>query len=142
MKSLLNREQLRETLRAEGINPHAYDLHGSHAGEQYVMDNRPGAWVVFYSERGSESALREFVNENEACEYLLKLLRSDPTTHFHLVVGPLPAGEADTAFLEWKNATGLTHIDPTDIKVDNPILNAGSVRRYWVRGTLLPPSHR
>ena len=36
-------------------------------------------WSVYYSERGLESGLKLFASEEEACEYLLKLLRDDPT---------------------------------------------------------------
>ena len=138
MRYLTNRQELTEILRREGINPDAYALDGGHDGERYVIDVRPGGWAVYYSERGLESGRRDFETEDEACRYLLALLRDDPTTHFHLVVGPLPPDEADAAFREWLNSAGLTGIDDSDWKMDNPTLTAGIVRRYWVRGTLLP----
>jgi hypothetical protein len=79
--------------------------------------------------------------EDEACTHLLKLLRGDPTTHFHLVVGPLPAREADDAFGRWREAHGSDNeLEASDVRVDNPIFTPeqGRVRRYWVRGTKLP----
>jgi len=137
MRYLTNRQEVGEVLRREGINPGAYALDGGHPSERYVIDIRPGGWAVYYSERGLESGRREFDREDEACRYLLDQLRKDPTTHFHLVVGPLPAEEADEAFDAWKNSAGLTSIDATDVRVDNPVFADGPVRRYWVRGTLL-----
>jgi len=134
----VNRQELGETLHREGINSNTYALDGGHPSEKYVIDVRPGGWAVYYSERGLESGLQEFDTEDAACRYLLEQLRNDPTTHFHLVVGPLPAAEADSAFEAWKNRTGLVDIAQSDVKVDNPIFANGVVRRYWVRGTLLP----
>jgi hypothetical protein len=138
MRYLTNRQELGDILHREGINPNTYALDGGHPSERYVLDIRPGGWAVYYSERGLESGRREFDSEDEACNYLLDKLRSDPTTHFHLVVGPLPEEEADRAFDAWKIAAGLTGIDATDVKVDNPVFAEGQVRRYWVRGTVLP----
>ncbi|MFN0027373.1 MAG: hypothetical protein ACKV2O_09380 [Acidimicrobiales bacterium] len=138
MRALTNRQELGEILRREGINPNAYALEGGHPSERYVIDLRPAGWVVYYSERGLETGRREFDTEAEACRYLLDLLRNDPTTHFHLVVGPLPADDADLAFASWQHDAGLMDINAADVRVDNPVLADGPVRRYWVRGTVLP----
>ena len=135
---MFDRKELDDVLRREGIDPNAYALDGGHPSERYVIDGRPGGWAVYYSERGLESGRQDFATEDEACRYLLDLLRNDLTTHFHLVVGPLPAADADAAFELWKKAYGLTNIDASDVQADNPVFNAGPVRRYWVRGTLLP----
>lgn len=137
---VVNRQQLREILSREGINPNTFALYGGHPSEQYVIDIGPGGWVVYYSERGLESGRHEFETEDEACNHLLELLRCDPTTHFHLVVGPLPPDEAAAAFERWKEAAGLSNVTAADFKVDNPVLTTGLARRYWVRGTLLPPA--
>lgn len=140
MRYLMDRCELRKVLDREGINPSAYCLDGGHGSEQYVIDIRVDGWVVYYSERGLESALCEFATEDEACRYLLEQLRRDSTTHFHLVVGPLGADDADAAFAAWLEAAGLTDIEATDVQVDNPVLAEGAARRYWVRGTRLPPT--
>lgn len=71
----MNRQELGETLHREGINPNAYALFGGHPSEQYVIDVRPGGWVVYYSERGLESDLQEFDTEDAACRFLLERLR-------------------------------------------------------------------
>lgn len=120
-------------------HPNTYALDGGHPSEQYVMDVRPGGWVVYYPEGGLESGLQEFDTEDAACDFLLDQLRNDPTTHFHLVVGPLPAADADKTFEAWKSRTGLVDIAQSDVRVDEPIFANGPLRRYWVRGTLLPP---
>ena len=103
-----------------------------------MLDAGPGGWAVYYSERGHETGRREFATEAEACRHLLALLRAAPTTHFHLVVGPLPAADADAAFDAWKADHDLDDLDPGDIRVDDPVLRQGRMRRYWVRGTQLP----
>jgi hypothetical protein len=138
---VVNRDQLRELLDREGVNPAAYSLEGGHPPETYVLDSRPGRWAVYYSERGLEQGFREFVTEHEACESLLDELRHDETTHFHLVVGPLPPSEADAEFDRWRDEhqLGEESLSPEDVRIDNPVLRPGeSVRRYWVRGTKLP----
>ncbi len=42
-----------------------------------------------------------------------------------MVVGPLPAAEADAAFELWKKASGLVDIDAADIRIDNPVVGDG-----------------
>ncbi len=76
----MNRQELAEVLRAERIQKDAYDLEGGHLPETYTLGGANGAWFVYYSERGSESGRKDFSIESEACEYFLKLIRSDPTT--------------------------------------------------------------
>lgn len=137
MRSLVDRRELTEILHREGINADCFALDGGHPSERYVLDIRPGGWVTYYSERGQESGLRTFDTEDEACHHLLEQLRSDPTTHFRLVVGPLPPDEADAAFAAWKRRSGFDDLRPDDVRVDNPVLSAGRSRRYWVRGALL-----
>jgi hypothetical protein len=136
----LERNELRSILRAEGINPGTYSLDGGHPSEQYVLAISPGGWAVYYSERGNEPGRREFDTEDEACRYLLETLRADPTTHFQLVIGPLPAHEADAAFDQWLRDTGVSALASEDVKIDSSVLSQGKVRRYWVRGTKLPTS--
>jgi hypothetical protein len=76
----MNRDQLRRTLREEGIRDDAYDLTGGHYSETYTLSEANGRWFVYYSERGLESNKKEFSSETAACEYLLEQLRMDPTT--------------------------------------------------------------
>ena len=78
----MNKAQLVEALRNEGIRDDAYDLTGGHQSETYTLGEADGDWFVYYSERGTESGKREFASESEACEYILELLRKDPTTRY------------------------------------------------------------
>lgn len=72
----MNRSELGEILRAEGIRSDAYDLNGGRdKTEAYVLREEPFGWTVFYSERGLESGPQTFDSEAEACEYLLARLR-------------------------------------------------------------------
>ncbi len=75
----MNRSQLKEALRREHIRDDAYDLAGGHLPETYTVGERNGCWVVYYSERGLETAKTEFATEPEAYQHLLNILREDPT---------------------------------------------------------------
>ena len=76
----MTRDELAGILAAERIRPDAYALGDVGRDECYVLDDAGGTWEVFYSERGQKGSLRSFRREEDACRYLLDLLRSDPTT--------------------------------------------------------------
>jgi hypothetical protein len=76
----MNVQELHAALRKENIRDDAYDLRGGHLSETYTLGESYGTWFVYYSERGLETARKEFATETEACEYFLKLLRKDRTT--------------------------------------------------------------
>jgi hypothetical protein len=76
----MNRETLQKILDREGISRRAYYLDGGHPGQHYVLARNGLGWAVYYNERDEENERREFVTEDAACEYLLGLLRRDPTT--------------------------------------------------------------
>ena len=76
----MNRDMLKALLHREGVDPSAYSLEGGMPFEAYVLEQRPTAWVVFYSERGIRTGEVEFATEDEACSYLLDLVLRDPTT--------------------------------------------------------------
>lgn len=67
---LMTRAQLSELLYALGVPADVYRLDGSHFELAHVLDHRAG-WVVFLSERGTESDLIEFASEDDACVHLL-----------------------------------------------------------------------
>jgi hypothetical protein len=75
----MTRDRLKQALDDQAIDPRAYTLFGGHPSEVYVLDRRT-AWVVYYSERGLESGLRSFPNEDLACRHLLDLLMCDSGT--------------------------------------------------------------
>jgi hypothetical protein len=76
----MTRDRLKQVLNDEAVDPRAYELFGGHPSESFVLDDRGAGWVVYYSERGLESGLRSFPNEDLACRHLLELLLRDPTT--------------------------------------------------------------
>ena len=75
----MNKEGLLQALRKERIRDDAFDLHGGHLTETYTLSESCGQWFVYYSEKGLESGKKEFATESQACEYLLRLLKNDPT---------------------------------------------------------------
>ena len=76
----MDKETLLQALRKEGIREDAFDLDGRHLSETYTLSESYGRWFVYYSERGVESGRKEFATQSQACEYLLNLLKNDPTT--------------------------------------------------------------
>jgi len=79
----MNITDLPNALAANGIRSEVVCFNGVRtAAEQYCIEKRGSVWVVYYFERGDETGLKQFGNEEEACSYLINLLKRDPTTHF------------------------------------------------------------
>jgi hypothetical protein len=76
----MNKDELKRILLDEHVRTDAYDLDGGRGSEQYTLRESSGQWSVFYSERGLQTGLRQFYTENDACEYMLELLRNDAST--------------------------------------------------------------
>ncbi|MCL2810842.1 MAG: hypothetical protein FWD25_03020 [Clostridia bacterium] len=56
----------------------AYCLQGGLPNESYCISQHNGKWEVYYSERGRKTALKVFINEEEACTYfLMRICRQD-----------------------------------------------------------------
>lgn len=108
----LTRESLARRLDADGVSRRAYDLYGSNAGEQYVLDHQGSRWSVFYSERGLQREKRDFDTEAGACADLRDRVLRDPTTRNtrryepllqQFVSGAMPAEEfCDTFLAMWR----------------------------------------
>ena len=75
----MDRIQLQRELEDSGVRPDAYSIDGP-SEEAYCLSRSGQNWVVFYYERGIETGKKTFSSENEACEYLLRIVRKDPTT--------------------------------------------------------------
>lgn len=73
----MNRTELREMLTADGIRPDAYSLDGGLYEDRLCIEENYGTWEVYYVERGKRWNQRRFDTEDDACRYLLKLLRED-----------------------------------------------------------------
>lgn len=76
----MNRVQLREFLDSENVRRDAYSLDESWCSECYRLEQVGSAWAVYYAERGLRSGERRFESEDDACDYLLNRLLSDPST--------------------------------------------------------------
>jgi hypothetical protein len=76
----MTRYRLKQILERDSIDPAAYELTGGHPSEVYVLEDRKSHWAVYYSERGLETGLRCFPDEDGACRHLRELLLGDPTT--------------------------------------------------------------
>ncbi len=135
-----SRTALADHLDELGVREGTYHLYGAHLGDAIVMDHRPDGWVVFYSERGEESALRLHTTEADACADLLDRLIRDEHVFFDLVAGPAPASEADAAFDSWLSARAANRatLVASDWKFDDVPWVAGPLwRRYFVRITTI-----
>ena len=74
----MTRTEFLELVSKEAIRPDSFSFEGG--DERYVLAHKGSGWKVFYIERGLERGARIFASEPDALEYLLKLLRDDPTT--------------------------------------------------------------
>ena len=70
----LSREETAALLQSRGTPRDAFHLYGAHVDDAVVLDHRADGWVVFYSERGSESRLRRHATEDAACRDVLARL--------------------------------------------------------------------
>ena len=75
---MLSREDLPALITAAGKDSGIVSLYGAHDNDTFVIDNRPAAWVVFYSERGGEFDLRRHASEEAACLDVLARLDIHP----------------------------------------------------------------
>ena len=74
----MNRTELRNELIRMDIREDAYEIdQPANESECYVL--KPSSWEVFYAERGAKMGLRIFQSEQEACEYLLLRVATDPS---------------------------------------------------------------
>jgi hypothetical protein len=76
----MDRHELTTALEKIHVDPSAYSLDGGLPVEKYCLEDRPGEWAVYCSERGLRSGERVFASEDAAMRYLFELLRDDPTT--------------------------------------------------------------
>ena len=134
------RSALADHLNALGVSDNSYHLYGTHLNDAIVMDHRPEGWVVFYSERGGESALSLHTTEADACADLFARTTRYDHVFFTLVAGPAPTSEADTAFDSWLAERGASRASllADDWRFDDVPWVAGPLwRRNFVRTTVI-----
>jgi hypothetical protein len=67
-------------LAKSGVRTDAVSYNGIRtAPEQYCIEQAGEVWRVYYFERGKKTNIVEFSDVEGACDYLLKLLKADPT---------------------------------------------------------------
>jgi len=77
----VNIRKLRDALTALGVRHGAVSIDGLDiTDEQYRLEKEKGFWTVYYSERGGMVGTRKFLDEEDSCNHLLDLVKSDPTT--------------------------------------------------------------
>jgi len=74
----MDRVQLRRELESSGVRQDSYSI-DCPSNEAYCLEQAGGQWVVYYYERGVESGKKTFSSEGDACDYLLGILKDDPT---------------------------------------------------------------
>ncbi len=70
-------KSLEDELASRGVRADSYCLNGGFPSEQYCIDRDGRQWLVYYSERGLRTGLREFAKESDACKHLLSILLTD-----------------------------------------------------------------
>ena len=73
----MNREELASILEEKKISRRVYSLQGGLADDTTCLSMQDGQWCVYYTVRGKRYDVRIFESENDACLYLLSLLRED-----------------------------------------------------------------
>lgn len=73
----MTRSEFLELIRDERIKPGSLSFGGE--DECYALSVEGSVWRTFYRERGTERDVHMFVSESDALQYLLELLRNDPT---------------------------------------------------------------
>lgn len=72
-------DELRLILENEKFFNGSYSFFSDGLGNCLVLTKEGYTWIVYYAERGERTGVRLFDNEDEACQYFLKEMLSDPT---------------------------------------------------------------
>jgi len=80
-RNVMKIKELEKKLKHEGIRADVYSLYGADYDERLVLSQiGNGKWQVYYSERGLKTGLKEYQNEDDACDAFLAILLNDPLT--------------------------------------------------------------
>jgi hypothetical protein len=71
--------ELSKLFSESGVPADMYSLDGGLPAESYCINKDAGRWEVYYSEHGRKSGLKRFSSENEACEYLSRIVMAEFT---------------------------------------------------------------
>lgn len=73
-------EYTRVTKKIEELNipSHYYSINDSISADTYILNKVYNYWEFFYfDERGGQNDYQKFDNENDACMYLLEVLKKE-----------------------------------------------------------------
>lgn len=70
----MKKEELKQCLINANIPANLYNLDGGLPNEAICLNKEGDFWEVYYSERGVKSQIEKFNTENDACNYLYKML--------------------------------------------------------------------
>jgi len=70
----MKKEELRQSLINAHIPKDLYNLDGGLPNEAFCLNKEGDVWEVYYSERGVKSQKKKFNSEDEACNYLYKVI--------------------------------------------------------------------
>ncbi|MBR1120420.1 hypothetical protein JQ628_02745 [Bradyrhizobium lablabi] len=75
-------KELEKALLERGVRARSFSIDGAGEDEEQYRLERSGGrwWCAYYYERGNRNEVREFPSEEEACDYFLELVLSDPTS--------------------------------------------------------------
>ena len=127
----MNRRSLRDLLDVEGVSRGSYRLDGSSCDEALSLGPTAGGWRIWFTERGQQSAMREFETEDDACDFLADRLLSDDGNRWVLVAGPSGAVAADGELDAWLGALGVARRDltPAQLRTEDLPWTATETRR-------------
>lgn len=61
-----------------GIPKQYYSINGDLSSDTYILNEVYGKWECFYfDEKGNRNDYKTFTNENDACMYMLRLLKAE-----------------------------------------------------------------
>ena len=76
----MNRTELKSLLDKANVSEDTYTFEGGLPYSKFCLSENYGKWYVYYSERGSKFDEKLFYSESDACEYMYKVILSDPST--------------------------------------------------------------
>jgi len=63
----MDKGKLKIMLDDLGVDSNSYSIDGEYSNESLCLENKHGAWSIYYSERGLRTKEEFFKNEEEAC---------------------------------------------------------------------------
>lgn len=62
-------KELKKKLIDENVGQYFYSFDEEYPNEAFCLIKQNEKWQVYYSEKGNKTGLKEFISEEEACDY-------------------------------------------------------------------------